>query len=101
VRFAIDSPAGQITHFPFSTDPNSAAKQAPEEKSGKQSQSIDPSNPTNAAVRQFPIIAYDSIFALTAKAYPLFYSKLIDPLYERIPQKAVIKRAIGFPRFSV
>jgi hypothetical protein len=47
-----------MSHLPFLLLPNNAAKQAGEEKSGQQSQSIDPFNPTSAAVSQSPTSAY-------------------------------------------
>ena len=41
--------------WPFRASPRIAAKQASESKAGQQSQSIDPSRPTRAAVSQSPI----------------------------------------------
>ena len=49
--------AGAIRHRPCSGVPSSAAKQAPESKRGKQSQSMDPSRLTRAAVWQSPMSA--------------------------------------------
>ncbi len=49
--------AGATFHRPFSGDPRSAAKHAPESNRGTHIQSIEPSRPTRAAVRQSPIIA--------------------------------------------
>ena len=46
---------GAISHRPFSGVPSSAAKQAGESKRGRQSQSIEPSRPTKAAVTRLPI----------------------------------------------
>jgi hypothetical protein len=48
---------GDPLQRPFSGPPSRAAKQAPESNRGRQSQSIDPSRLTSAAVRQSPIIA--------------------------------------------
>jgi hypothetical protein len=42
---------------PWSDVPSSAAKHASESNRGQQSQSIDPSRPTSAAVSQSPISA--------------------------------------------
>ncbi len=55
-RTSTDSP-GATFHRPFSGVPSRAAKHAPESNRGTHSQSIDPSRPTSAAVRQSPIIA--------------------------------------------
>ena len=49
--------AGASFQRPFSGEPSSAAKHAPESNRGTHSQSIEPSRPTRAAVRQSPIIA--------------------------------------------
>ena len=49
--------AGAISQRPCSGVPSRAAKQAPESKRGKQSQSIEPSRPTSAAVSQSPMRA--------------------------------------------
>ena len=51
------SSTGAIIQRPWSGVPRSAAKQAPESKRGKHSQSIEPSRPTSAAVWQSPIKA--------------------------------------------
>ena len=48
---------GAISQRPFSGVPSSAAKQAPESKRGKQSQSIEPPRSTSAAVCRSPISA--------------------------------------------
>jgi hypothetical protein len=48
---------GAMRHLPFFLLPNNAAKHAGEEKFGQQSQSIEPFNPTSAAVSQSPINA--------------------------------------------
>jgi hypothetical protein len=47
--------AGVISQRPCSSDPSKAAKIAPESNRGTQSQSIDPSRPTNAAVSVSPM----------------------------------------------
>ena len=49
--------AGASFQRPFSGEPSRAAKHAPESNRGTHSQSIEPSRPTSAAVRQSPIIA--------------------------------------------
>src|SRR6478735_969115 len=46
---------------PFPSSPSSAAKQAPLSKRGTQSQSMQPSSPTRAAVCVSPMSAYRSI----------------------------------------
>ena len=46
---------GSISQRPCSGVPSSAAKQAGESKRGRQSQSMEPSVPTSAAVRMLPI----------------------------------------------
>jgi hypothetical protein len=56
-RTARTGTVGAICHRPCSTVPRSAAKQAAESKRGMQSQSMEPSRPTSAAVWQFPMIA--------------------------------------------
>jgi hypothetical protein len=48
---------GPISHRPCSSLPTSAAKHASESKRGQHSQSIEPSQPTSAAVSQSPISA--------------------------------------------
>ena len=48
---------GSTTQRPFSSSPRSAAKHAPESKRGKQSQSIEPSRLTRAAVWRSPMRA--------------------------------------------
>jgi hypothetical protein len=48
---------GAMSQRPLSAVPSSAAKQAGESKRGQHSQSIQPSRPTKAAVRQSPISA--------------------------------------------
>ncbi len=54
------SPAGASSQRPCSSSPSSAAKQAGESNRGRQSQSIDPSRPTSAAVCGSPMSAYAS-----------------------------------------
>jgi hypothetical protein len=49
--------SGARSQRPWSSVPSRAAKQAGESKRGKQSQSIDPSMPTRAAVWQSPMSA--------------------------------------------
>ena len=49
--------AGAISQRPCSGSPSKAAKHAPESNRGRQSQSMEPSRPTNAAVWQSPISA--------------------------------------------
>jgi hypothetical protein len=49
--------AGEMDQCPFSGVPTSAAKQAGESKFGTQSQSMEPSFETKAALWQSPIIA--------------------------------------------
>ena len=49
------APDGEISHRPFRWVPSSAAKQASESNAGQHSQSIEPSQPTSAAVSQSPI----------------------------------------------
>src|SRR5437667_119928 len=49
-RTARTCPAGATCHRPCLSSPSSAAKQAPESKRGRQSQSIEPSRPPGAAV---------------------------------------------------
>ena len=51
------SPIGAIFQRPFSSSPSRAAKQRAESKRGRQSQSIEPSRPTSAAVCVSPIRA--------------------------------------------
>ena len=53
----VGAPAGLIRQYPLSELPSKAAKQAGLSKRGQQSQSIDPSLLTSAAVRQSPISA--------------------------------------------
>ena len=53
--------AGLSSHLPWSASPSSAPNTEPASKRGRQSQSIEPSSPTSAAVRQSPITAYSSI----------------------------------------
>jgi hypothetical protein len=48
---------GEMDQCPLSAFPSSAAKQAAESKCGRQSQSIEPSLETKAAVWQSPIMA--------------------------------------------
>ena len=56
---------------PLSSFPRSFAKQLSESKRGRQSQSMDPSSPTRAAVSQSPIRAWSSIRAIrTALSKP-------------------------------
>jgi hypothetical protein len=50
-------PAGATSHRPWSGVPSSAAMHAPLSKRGMQSQSMDPSRPTSAPVRQSPMSA--------------------------------------------
>ena len=47
--------AGEIAQRPLSFVPRSAAKQAPESKRGRQSQSMEPSRPTSAPVSVSPM----------------------------------------------
>ena len=49
--------SGNVKDVTISLSPNSAAKHAAESKRGAQYQSIDPSRPTSAALRQSPIMA--------------------------------------------
>ena len=49
--------AGAISHRPCSGVPSSAQKHAASSKRGTQSQSMEPSRPTRAAVRRLPISA--------------------------------------------
>ncbi len=49
-RVAFTSPFGAMSQRPFSGVPRSEAKHGAESKRQKQSQSIDPSRPTSAAV---------------------------------------------------
>jgi len=51
------SPTGEIFQRPWRSLPSSAAKQAPESKRGRQSQSIEPLRETSAAVWRSPIRA--------------------------------------------
>jgi hypothetical protein len=51
------STAGASSQRPFSSVPSKRAKHASDEKSGQQSQSIDPSRQTSAAVWQSPMSA--------------------------------------------
>ncbi len=60
-RTAVILPLGPMRQRPCSGAPSNAAKQAPESNRGKHSQSIEPSNPTSAAVWQSPMSAYCSI----------------------------------------
>ena len=53
----LEPAGGSISQRPWGSSPSSAAKQAPESKRGRQSQSIEPSRPTSAAVCRSPIIA--------------------------------------------
>jgi len=48
---------GAMSQRPLSGVPSNAAKQASESNRGQHSQSIDPSRPTSAALRQSPIRA--------------------------------------------
>src|SRR6185437_1041069 len=53
---------GASSQRPCSGVPSSAAKHAAASKRGRQSQSMEPSTPTRAAVRMFPMMAYCSMF---------------------------------------
>ena len=59
-RTLADSPAGANRQRPCSGVPSSAARHAAESNFGRQSQSIEPSRPTSAAVWQSPMRAYSS-----------------------------------------
>ena len=52
----ITFPAGAIRQVPLCSVPSSPAKHAAESNRGRQSQSIDPSLPTSAAVRRSPMM---------------------------------------------
>jgi len=52
----ITSPAGAIRQVPLCSVPSSPAKHAAESNRGRQSQSIDPSLPTSAAVCRSPMM---------------------------------------------
>jgi hypothetical protein len=54
---AVAPPRGKIAKRPCSGPPIKAAKQAPESKRGRQSQSIEPRRETRAAVSPSPISA--------------------------------------------
>lgn len=53
----IVAPVGASRQRPLPSSPSSAAKQAAESNLGRQSQSIDPSLPTSAAVCRSPMSA--------------------------------------------
>ena len=54
---AVVAPAGPIFQWPFMSSPSNAAKHASESKAGTQSQSIEPSRQTSAAVLVSPMSA--------------------------------------------
>src|SRR6202034_1258898 len=60
-RTAVVLPLGPMRQLPCSGARSNAAKQAPESNRGKHSPSIEPSDPTSAAVWQSPMSAYSSI----------------------------------------
>ena len=68
---------GSSFHRPWRGSPSSAAKQAPESNRGRQSQSIEPSRPTRAAVCRSPIRPYSSIrSAIYASPYLVVRAEL-------------------------